>query len=544
MIILCERNKGYNWYIKEGIYFRGYIQLENGACFTGEAAIDLLLQNKSYDEFCSSLTGFFGCYAIIICKGEEVWLAVDIARSMPIYYDTELSCISDSAEAIRKYKLINTADLDKIRAVEMYTTSYIVGKNTIFSSIKQLNLGSSAIIKNNTINYQYYYIHKSNEMSIDRNTALSRLEEITGRSMERLRKVIGNRQIVLSLSGGYDSRYLACSLKENGFQNVFCYTYGRKGSFETVQSKKVADALSYQWKELEYSDDDVKRIISEDTKEYFEYTNNYDYISYIQNYVAFKKLSDMGIISKDAVVLTGLCNDMPTGFYTPDYEEAERWGFTNEGCASYVYNQRFIKFSLTGDLRKQFINEIEDDFSQWELRVQTYADFVHVSDCANTAYSHSRCFLHMNNVHEYFGYQWLLPCWDKELLEFWYSLPTEFRLKQNLYEEYITERIGKKYGIGTKKEIRTVGKTIKSQKLIRSLGSKLVKAAYTFGVPIRRSTDINNFAPLEVEIYKEIKQKRAIKSKYAAFTLLFTVYLMEKRHGTEWYKEIIRKIEK
>lgn len=544
MKILCERNRGYEWYLKSGVYFRGYIQLKNGDCFRGEEAVEYLLTNTSYEEFCNSLSTFFGCYSIIMCKGDEVWIAVDIARSMPLYYDAELSCVSDSAEAVRKYKSISRTDVDNVRALEMYATSYIVGENTIFNSIKQLDIGSSAVIRNNKIESRCYFVHKSQNRSIDRKAALDQLEKITDRSMERLKKVVGNRQVVISLSGGYDSRYLACSLKKNGFENVFCYTYGRKDSFEPVQSKKVADALGYQWVGLEYNDDDVKKIISEDTREYFEYTNNYDYISYIQNFVAFKKLSVMGVIAEDAVVLTGLCNDMPTGFYTPDKEEAEKWDYTNEGCASFVYSQRFIKFSLAHDLKRQFTKEIQNKFEEWDLHVADYESFVHASDCANTAFSHSRCFLHMNNVHEFFGHQWLLPCWDRELLGFWYSMPAEYRYKQNLYEEYITEHIGRKYGVGTKKEIRTVGKTVKSQKLIRNLGSKVVKLAYIFGVPIRRSTDINNFAPLEVEIYKNIKQKNAIKSKYAALTLLLTVYLMEKRHGTRWYGDIKRKIEK
>lgn len=544
MKIICERNRGYKWFNRDGVFFRGYIQLKNGECYRENDAIDLLNKNVSYNDFCKSLSDFFGNYSIIICREEEIWLAVDISRSMPLYYDVELSCISDSAEAVRNFKSINNEEIDVNRALEMYTTSYVSGENTIFKSIKQLDIGSSAIIKNNKIDIHYYYVHKSKSINIDRSTALDMLEKTTNRALDRLKKILGNRQIVISLSGGYDSRYLACSLKENGFDNVFCYTYGGRDSFEQIQSKKVADALGYQWQAIEYSDDDVKSIISEETKEYFEYTNNYDYISYIQNYIAFKKIVNMELISEDAVVLTGLCNDMPTGFYTPDIEEVKQWGFSNEGCAVFLYNQRFIKFTLEDDSKKKFIKEIEADLEKWKIHVSDYEDFVHATDCANTAYSHSRCFLHMNNVHEFFNHEWLIPCWDKELLEFWYSLPTEFRLKQNLYEEYITERIGKKYGVGTKKEIKTVGKTVKSQRMIRNLGSKIVKLAYSFGIPIRRNTDINNFAPLEVDIYKNIKEKNAIKSKYAAFTLLFTVYLMEKRHGNKWFSKIKSMIKK
>lgn len=542
MKIICEKNKGYRWFERKGIHFRGYLQKKDMTYIAGEEALFFLESVNSYEELKELLKNLYGCYAIIMEYKEEKWLAVDVARSMPLYYDSHLSVISDSAEAIRRELSIPSSQVDAIRTLEFYATSYIVGDNTIFSDIKQLDLGMLARIVNNCIFTEYYYIHNNNIKNYTRKAALTDLSKRTNEAINRIKKAVGNRQIVISLSGGYDSRYLACSLRDNGIQNVICYTYGGQNSFETIQSKKVAEALGFKWYSINYDDNNVLKIASQNMFEYFDYAKNYDYISYIQNYIAFESLSMSGIIEPDAVVLTGLCNDMPTGYYTPSKDEISKYKLDIHGCAEFVYDQRFIKFQLKDSVKQKLVLEIEKDLIEWKCEVFDYESFVHASDCANTAYSHSRCFLHMNNVHEFFNHEWMLLCWDKDLLDFWYSLPTDYRFHQNLYEEYITEIIGKKYGVGTKKTVPTVGKTKYMQRLIRELGSIVVKLSYTCGKPIRRRTDINNFAPLEVALYHKIKEKKAIKNKYAAITLLLTVYTLELRHGTEWYNIIEKMI--
>ena len=76
------------------------------------------------------------------------------------------------------------------------------------------------------------------------------------------------------------------------------------------------------------------------------------------------------------------------------------------------------------------------------------------------------------------------------------------------------------------------------RKLKRKIGAILVKVAYPLGIPIRRNTDINDMSVLEVELYKRIRQKKAIKPDRAALILLLTIYMMERRYGTDWYPMI------
>ena len=46
-------------------------------------------------------------------------------------------------------------------------------------------------------------------------------------------------------------------------------------------------------------------------------------------------------------------------------------------------------------------------------------------------------------VYEYFNYEWALPLWDKEYIDFWKKIQMEYKLKQRLYEDVlITENYG------------------------------------------------------------------------------------------------------
>lgn len=73
---------------------------------------------------------------------------------------------------------------------------------------------------------------------------------------------IGNREIVVPLSGGLDSRTIVYYLKKLGCKNVICLSYGRKSSFEVKISKQVAERLGYKWILCEYTAQKWKDLYS------------------------------------------------------------------------------------------------------------------------------------------------------------------------------------------------------------------------------------------------------------------------------------------
>ena len=43
-------------------------------------------------------------------------------------------------------------------------------------------------------------------------------------------------------------------------------------------------------------------------------------------------------------------------------------------------------------------------------------------------------------VYEFFGYEWRLPLWDKEYIDFWEKTDVSYKIKQNLYRKVLMEQ--------------------------------------------------------------------------------------------------------
>ena len=535
MKMICSKNRGYRWFQNENSFFKGYIQLDDYTVLRDDMAVSFFCNCSSFSDFKNKLKNCYGCFAIALMKSDTVWAATDIARSIPLYFSADCSFISDSSECIRKKMNIDKDAYSPIRLLEMYEISYILGTNTCYDMIKQLDLGMAMECKNNSIALSYYYTHTSEIVQRDEGEIFALLQAKTNKMLDRIVSVVGNRQICISLSGGYDSRYLACSLKEYGINNVICYTYGRKDSFEVQQSKKVADALGYKWLCIENSDDEVKKIIKDNN--YFEYCTEHDFTIYIQNYVAVKKLIDNKLIPEDSVFLTGLCNDMTTGAYIPSEEKVQKYSKSITGVADYIVDTSFFQFPITDEARRLYVEDIVELLKMKNINVNDYCSFIKASISLETGGIHSRWYLNMNRPHEFFGKEWLLPCWDRELLDFWYSVPINYRINQSLYEEYVTRILASKYGVGNKKTVLKTGITLRA-KIKRKIGGFIVPFAYRMRIPLKRKTDFNNFAPLEVILYNQISQKRGVKSERAAIRLLLMIYVGETRYGNDFYSKI------
>jgi asparagine synthase (glutamine-hydrolysing) len=534
--VILRRNKGYKWYTDGTVYFKGYLQKYSGEVLREERALEALENINSLKEFEEYLSNCFGVFAIIIKRSTEVWIASDIARSIPIYYTDDGIIVSDDVDEIVNYKEVY-AELDSKRMLELYATSYVAFNNTVYRHVKQVELGMITVINGDVAERKPYFVHSRKSTIFNDELAISMLTEKTNKMCKRIIKALDGRKAVISLSGGYDSRYIACSLKDNGLDEAICYTYGRTGSFEVEQSHKVALALGYEWYNIQYDIKEIRNLINED--DYFDYANRPDYMAYLQNYYAVKKLKEDKMIPDDAVFITGLCNDMPTGSYVPSETMIRSTGFTNKAVAEYNIKQRFARFEeIDIGVMNTYIDDVLAYFDIMGVSVKNYESFVSALNCIETAEGHSRAFLNMNEVHSYFGYEWLLPCWDQELLDFWYNVSPDLRLHQYLYEKYIMEKIGKKYGVGTKKHLNMHSRSYFLSLMKRKIGGLVVRLAYPMGIPVKRGTDINNFALLEVELYKRIVQKKAIKPDRAAITLLLTIFMMERRYGKNWYKDI------
>lgn len=183
------------------------------------------------------------------------------------------------------------------------------------------------------------------------------------------------------------------------------------------------------------------------------------------------------------------------------------------------------------------MDEVKQQILSPGLEVRDYQSFVTAVDCIDGVCLHSGLFEHMNDVHEFFGHEYLLPCWNRELLKFWYSLPAELRIKQNLYEQYVTQTLGREFGITHKKVGSQTNKHDPvTAKIMRKARIFLQKRLYRFGISITR--DSNNVSPVTAILCRLIKQKGTLKYAPPESNSYACIYQMEQRYGTQWFKRI------
>jgi len=548
MNIKMIKNSGYSWIEEHGVNFKGYF-LWNGELYREQKAVQAFQKLASYSDFVSFVSQLNGCFAVVVEKGNTAFAAVDRACSIPLFFSRDGKFISDSSEHIREKMGIAKENVSLPHLAEFIAKTYLVLNDTVYEQIAQLNLGQSLYVDDTRVSASYYYRHIQNIVNTTREAAKLKATEIITRIFENIKKIVGERPVILSLSGGYDSRLIACMLKEAGFENVLCYSYGNSKSYETVLSKQIAQSLNYQWHFTEYSKEKILALLSdEQTEAYRQMYGEHIYTIYLQNFSAVQELSQKGMIPKNAVFLTGLCGDMPSGVYVPSPEQLERVSFSREYLAKAFYESKLTFYQPIPEVADHFIRELEQDIP--DTPIKTSQDYVSVLDCLEVSAPHIRCFIKMNNAHEFFGGEWLMPLWDNEWLDFWYSLPMDMRYKQNLYEDWLMESIFAKYDLVARKKDVAAIKTIvnykpwdirKKQtktKLKYFLWAILNRAAFAIGIPIRHPFDVNNFSLLNVNYYQQIKNKRLINWMRLTPVILDCIRICEQRYGKETLKKV------
>lgn len=515
------------------------INIQTREVYNGIEMCNLFHNISNLEQLLSLLTYYDGCYSCIIENKEYILAAVDISRSLPLYYSSNGFIISDSAEEIRKELGIAKDDVDDDKITELYANYFLFGHDTVYPQIKQLDLGEAIEISVSGIKTQKYYHHIAPVVDASVSVLKERLTKAAYNTFERIKIVIGDRPVVLSMSGGYDSRFVGCMLKNVGITDVSCYTYGKLDSFEVKQSKKNADALGFRWACAEMTDEDVKKTLDEVGQKYLDSYCGHDFTAYVQNFPAVRKLHEQGYFKPGSVFLTGLCGDMPTGYYLRPYDES--FDYSIHTAAERLYELIFTRYNLLENHKKRWLKAIEKELESLPIEITDYQSWVSAVDCIYTGTCHNHWYMHMNSVHSFFGYEWLLPYWDRELLNAWYSIPAEKRFKQGLYQNWLLDDICAPYGIGQKKIICSYSKNRIKAKMQYVVGGLINIMLLNLGIPFRRKQDFNNFAPLAVELFRKLKNKK-INYRRAGMMQLLENYLFEKRYGVRVIKNVENKI--
>ncbi|MBB6461527.1 asparagine synthase C-terminal domain-containing protein [Flammeovirga kamogawensis] len=419
--IVLRNNKGYAWENNNGLFYKS----DESPVFPSAIDID------NIEILINQITSSFS----FVYENEDVIIAcVDRIRSMPLFYyfDENNFIITD-----------NTTFLDKEISLELEgefidefkLTGFVTKNNTLVKNLYQIEAGAYLVYNKRThkcVIKQYFSFEREEYLPEKKESDyFNDLDNLYVNLAKKIKKQVGDKQCVVPLSGGYDSRLILYLLKEAGITNVVCFSYGIKSNYEKNISKKIADLFNFKWIFVEYSEGLwLNTLNSPKIKEYFDFSGNYTSLPHIQDFPAIEFLVSKKIIDYDSYIIPGHSYDFLAGSHL-NKKIINKKQFSNEEINKLIFEKHYSLVIQKYDHRKivNINNEILDNTEAFSI-----------VDEWNWKERQSKFIVNSVRVYEFFDLKWLLPLWDKTLMDFWSKIPMEYCIERNLFKLHFNYR--------------------------------------------------------------------------------------------------------
>lgn len=395
------------------------------------------------------LNGFF---ALVRTSDDTVIAAVDRLRSIPLFYASAGGrlLLSDSAEWVRSRLRLERFDAEA--EDEFRRSGYVTGRRTLFEGIEQLQAGEVLAFDGQTqrLDLERYYVFKSSLASepVAPETATKTLDEAVDRSVHRLIEYADGRQIVVPLSGGYDSRLVALKLRQLAYPNVLTFTYGLAGNAEARVSQNVAESLGLAWHIVHQSRDAWRQAyMSADLTRYQRFASNWASVPHHQDWLAVRTMAETDTIEADAVFAPGHTGDFIAGGHLAGVVSGTRGTFPKSRLAEAILRKHLSLAPWTNEDRQRWLARLAESLDA--AAQLTAPELASAFEAWEWQERQAKFIVNSVRVYEHFGYDWWLPLWDAELMDLFTSLPMDLRLGKGLYDRYVTEMYERASGATT-----------------------------------------------------------------------------------------------
>jgi asparagine synthase (glutamine-hydrolysing) len=433
------------------LYFRDSWNHEEGTFAKGSAFVEgELLEKQKLAEYFNKSTsedainianGFWG---LVKKRDNSMLIVADRIRSYPLFYGVlnNIAYVSDDAYWVKEKT--GDKEFEVISKNEFLLTGYVTGCDTLYKNVKQIQAGEIVFIdfdKEDNIevtSWKYYnFIHEDYFENLSRQQLLQEQESSLLKAINRLIEYASGRTIVIPLSGGYDSRLVATTLKKLNYNKVITFTFGKINNPESLISKEVARNLNFEWIFIPYDNEkSYEWYNSIEKKNFSTYGDNLSTILPDREWPAVRELKKQNLIPKDAVFVPGHSGDFISGGHIP--QKLCKENVTEEQFVQEILKKHYVMWNWNG-VKDKWIS----DFSNKILNCAEMNLFDEKNNAANSyekwnwRENEIKRMVNSVKIYDFFGYEYWLPLWDYEYMNFWCKVPLNYRINKNLYDEYV-----------------------------------------------------------------------------------------------------------
>ena len=362
-----------------------------------------------------------GSFALAYKSATTSVAAVDVVRSIPLFYGN-----LTSGGAIFDQNPIALTTRDGLKLLHAYWPKIEFLPDTLTATPRHALLPGEFVFQERPKPAQRhrYYLHSLSPGNDHYQHYFEHFAATIDRMQHRLVTLLAGRTAVVPLSGGFDSRFILAMLHKAGYPSVQAYTYGRPDGHEQHVAHRVAAQLDIPWRFIPYDEQLLASAAEDDFLHFFHFASNAQALAQEQDYFALKALKSS--LPTDAVFLPGFCGDLQAGSYLPDQFYRKKWEKKPELAASYCAN-RLARFE---EVPKAFPGYLWQATGHYEAFYGLLERWMIEEKVSKYVVNAVRAF-------EYFGFQWLLPLWDREFVDFWKQVPLAYRRDKRLYRDVL-----------------------------------------------------------------------------------------------------------
>ena len=396
------------------------------------------------------LQGLDGHWALVAVGPGQAFAAADRVRSIPLIWarDGESILVDQDGGRVACRLNLTPEDVNRNAALSIALAGYTIGNDTLYSRVRQIGPGEYVLVERpgevRAGRYHQWTPWRPEAGSpADFAAPLSHLHE---RLIDKLVESARGRRILVPLSAGFDSRFIASGLREAGYRDVVCFAYGLPGNRDALISHLVAERLDYPWHFVPYRNAAMRRAFAD--QGHARYKASADCLTGVhfpQDYLALDTLITGGLAGAESIVVNGLSGDFITGNHVPaTLADARR------DSSPAARQEAIVEALLVKHFRQWGFLRTSANIARLAARLKSEIALIGMPADAggdHGVYEHcefqdrqAKYVINGQRLYEHFGLEWRLPLWDRDYLDFWSHVPLAAKVGQALYRQTLVSR--------------------------------------------------------------------------------------------------------
>lgn len=417
-------------------------------------------EQKDLSNITHTLTGHFTLIRLKIDTHLSIEFCSDRVRSFPLFYalkgkhfwiSDDLLWLKDQLKASFHLKA----------AITLWRTAQLSsGRDTIFTGIHQLMASEVVLWNGTTLKHKHGFLFEHQE---DHRINVQQLKQDLTRATDiftqRLIHYANGAQIIVPLSGGFDSRLILTALVKAKYPNLLAFTYGRSMTKEVQISQNIAKQLGVKWEFIHYTSTQWESWAeSEAGQKIIGLARRSGALYHIQDPMAFEVLYDRGVITAGSIVACGHSGDVHAGSLID--HKSMKAPLTEHGYLALLTNKYYrfnqteklpsytlsidkvlqsLHHTLAQNISPIFKAKIDEGTIDREAMIDELERWFWRERCAKFLVQSMRCY-------EAYNLRWWLPLWDAAFTDLWMHVPLIHRGRRGVYHQFVDELFEKVTG--------------------------------------------------------------------------------------------------